>query len=204
MTTITSPTAMTIDGVDVPLDVFTRSSMLAAYHEAGHAVGALAWGLTVTVCEVQRTQGRTVGGGYTGMNGRVLASELACSDAEIGMAGPVAEAVASWRMAHGSPDWSCDELGLCWADHLMGITVFGGGCQDVAEVAASGYDELAAIAAAGAIITQEWVAVDAIARSILLKPGWSLNGTEVAQLWAANRNTTWTPALPSLADDAPW
>jgi hypothetical protein len=52
----TSPIAMTVDGVDVPLEVFARSATLAAFHEAGHAVAALAWGLTVTVCEVHRAQ----------------------------------------------------------------------------------------------------------------------------------------------------
>jgi hypothetical protein len=203
-TMITSPTAMVIDGVPVPLDVFARSSMLAAFHEAGHAVAALAWGLTVTVCEIHRARGRVIGGGYTGMTGRILAFEAVCADAEIGMAGPVAEAVASWRLAHGSGDWSNDEVGLCWADHLMGITAWGGGCQDAAELAASGYDELTAITAAAAITTQEWVAVDAIARAILLKPNWSLDAGDIARLWTAHRNSTWIPALPSLADDEPW
>lgn len=202
--TITSPTAVTIDGVDVPLETFARSASLAAYHEAGHAVAALAWGLTVTVCEVQQAQGRTVGGGYTGSSGRVRPWEVLAADVEIGMAGPVAEAVMSWRMAHGSADWSCDEESLCWGDHLMGITAFGGGCQDAAELAATGLDEFAAIAGAGIIITRDWVAVDAIARALLLKPNWSLEAGDIARLWSANRNDTWVPALPSLAGDTPW
>lgn len=185
-TTITSPTAMTIDGVQVSLEVFARSAMLAAFHEAGHAVAALAWGLTVTVCEVHRTQGRVIGGGYTGMSGRVLASELACCDAEITMAGPVAEAVASWRMAHGSADWSCDDTGTSWGDHLMGITAFGGGCQDAAELAATGYNEFTAIDSAAVIVTNDWAAVDAIARAILLTLSGSLNACDVARLWTAH------------------
>jgi hypothetical protein len=138
------------------------------------------------------------------MTGRVLSSELACCDAEITMAGPVAEAVASWRMAHGSPDWSSDADELCWGDHLMAINAWGGGCQDAAELTATGYDEFTAIDSAAAIVTNDWAAVDAIARAILLIPGWSLNTRDVAQLWTAHSNHSGVPALPSLADDTAW
>jgi len=86
----------------------------------------------------------------------------------------------------------------------MAITAWGGGCQDAAEVAATGLDEHLAINGAGIIVTREWVAIDAIARALLLKPNWSLNAVDVARLWAAHRNGTWVPVLPSLAGDSPW
>jgi hypothetical protein len=145
-----------------------------------------------------------IGGGYTGYNGSTRSWEVLAADVEIGMAGPVAEAVMSWRLAHGSNDWSCDEFGCVWGDHLMGITAFGGGRKVAAEVAATGLDEHVAIFGAGIIITREWVAVDAIARALLLKPSWSLDAGDIARLWTAHRNNTFVPVLPSLAGDAPW